>query len=264
MIKIIKSNKNELIIKQYPLNHWLVCGLLFILVVFFNYHIFFQSPISSTLTCNKGLFNTNNCELNESALLKKNLTHKLIKNINHPKKRFASRNNAIYLKTEYANMKIFYYPSSWIIDPFLDRTDRQVAKEVDQLNDFINSWNSNQKLVIKRKVPHIFFILIWLLFIFTTPLPIFIVFIAPITIYFFDLHNNSFAINETILFSSKEKGYALSKLKIASLIKNQEQVISLKTNEDKTYIFNNFINETEAFNLFELLKKIVAIKTKVE
>ncbi|MEM8675345.1 MAG: hypothetical protein AAGF83_15940, partial [Cyanobacteria bacterium P01_G01_bin.67] len=153
-------------------------------------------------------------------------------------------------------LKKIYYPSGWIIDPFLYRTDKQVVKEVTQLDNFINSWDSNQKIVISRKVPPVFHVVIWLLLL-STLLPVVIVFIYPVATYYFDLNENNLTVEENILFSRNRESYVLSQLKITSLVKHREVLILLKTDKHKNYTFNDFIDANEASKLFKLLKKFI-------
>ncbi|MEM7758388.1 MAG: hypothetical protein AAF298_09725 [Cyanobacteria bacterium P01_A01_bin.40] len=261
MIKIKENNQDKFVIRQYPVKYWLAFSFLFILSLIFCCHIVFQAPISSSLTCTKSLFNTNNCELIESALLNKNLTHKSIKNIHHPQKTFARKNNPIYLKIDYKYLTKIYYPSGWIIDPFLYRTNKQVAREITQLNNFINSWDSNQKIVINRKVPPVFHIVIWLLLLYPL-LPVIIVFIYPVTTYYFDADENTLTVEENILFSRNRESYVLSKLKITSLVKHREVLILLKLDKQKNYTFNDFIDADEASKFFNLLKKFIPSETQ--
>ena len=267
MIRIIKSSKDRLIIRQYPANKWLAFIFLAFLSVLFFYHSFFQSPISSSLICYKGFLGTTNCELIESALLNQDLTHKYIKNIKEPHKHFSSRNNVIWLKTEikvwHGRIKNVYYPSSWFLDPFLYRTDKQVLSEVEKLNNFIHNRSNLQKLTITRKVPAVFSIIVWILLL-PMSLPLVFLFILPVYTYCFDLQTNRLSITETILFTPNKEIFSLEGLKILLKMDNNESSIVLETTSEKTYTLNDFVTEREAPHIFALLKQLIPSITKTK
>ncbi len=69
MIGIIKSDRQQLIIKRYPAKMLLAFILLFILLVDLDYYTLFYLPVYSSLTCTKGFLNNNTCTLAESSSL---------------------------------------------------------------------------------------------------------------------------------------------------------------------------------------------------
>ena len=258
MIRIIESSAKQLKFKQYPANQWLAFIFLALLSILASYHIFFQSPISSSLTCSKDFFNRTNCQLVESALLNHNLTDKQIKNVKEPhRKTIEGRSNVIWLATDikiwHGRIQNVYYPSSLFLDPFLYRTNRQVSTEIEKLNSFINSSQNGETLTIERKVPKLFFVLAWIL-ILPLVLPIVFILICPTVTYYFDLETNSLTIVEKILFSPEETAYPLKDLKIISKIKDKDPSIVLTINDETKYILKEFAREKELPKILKLIK----------
>lgn len=123
MIITIESTIERLKIKQYPASQWQAFILLALLSILSSYHMFFQSPIFSSLTCSKDFFNRTNCQLVESAILNPNLTDRYIKNVKKPYKKSGRKNNVIWLTT---NIRIWHRKiqnilssSQSFFDPFL-------------------------------------------------------------------------------------------------------------------------------------------------
>ncbi len=261
MIIIKENNKDRLIIKDHPAKYWLAFMFLAILIIIDNYYLFFLFPISSSLTCNKVFLNTANCELVESSLINKNLTHRTVANIHKAKQGTYGQSHSILLKTEIrlkGNIKNIYFPSRSLIRTHLYRSNRKLQRNIKQINDFIHSWN-NQTLILNKKMPSLFFIVVWLM-----PLPILVpltaIFIYPIVAYSFDSQKNSLTIQELIFFSPEEKRFYLNELKISSSVENKAQkylAVYIKTSKEKTYEINDFENKEEALNLLKLLSQYI-------
>ena len=262
MIKIVETSANKLKFKQYPANQWLAFIFLLLLGILVAYHILFQSPISSSLSCSKDFFNRTNCQLVESAFLNHNLTNKHINNIKEPRKTNGRRNNAIWLATDikiwHGKIQNVYYPSSFSSDPFLYRTNRQVFMEIEKLNKFINGYGSDSLLTIQREVPKSFSILIW---IYAIPflLPAVWIILFPITTYSFDLKSNKITVLETILWSSKERQYPLESLTVISKIEQEESSIALIVKAKQEYILKDFGREKVLPKILELIKPFTTI-----
>jgi hypothetical protein len=255
MIRIKNKDKEQLTIKQYPTNQWLVSIFLFLFILTLNYYGFYKSPIHSTLNCNKGLFNSTNCELVESALLNKKLTDQYIKNIKKPKKA-GGRSNVILLKTEVkvwnGYKKNIYYPTNWFFDPALYHTDRQVTEEISKLNNFIHN-KLKQRLIIEREVPFLFHILVWFLLLLTL-LPIILIFIHSITTYIFEPVNNRLLIKEFTPLT-KEATVSSENLETIELIVDGNKSILIKAN-DKEVGQIDFDSESEFTEILASIKQL--------
>ena len=226
----------------------------------------FQSPINSSLVCSKDFLNRTNCQLIESALLNPNLTNRQIKNVKEPhRKTIEGRSNVIWLATDikiwHGRIQNVYYPSSLFLDTFLYRTNRQVSTEIEKLNSFINSSRNGETLTIERKVPKLFFILVWIL-ILPLVLPIIFIFICPIVTYDFDLKTMSLSVAERILFSLEETAYSLKDLKIISKIQDKEPSMVLIAKDRREYIIKDFRKEKVLPKILEFIKPFATTLAK--
>ena len=138
--------------------------------------------------------------------------------------------------------------------------NQEVLQDIDKLNNFVQSWNSDRTLIIQRprvkQIPSILNIFSLLLFSSVLIFPILIsiaaIFIYPIITYTFDLQKNTLILQKLIFFSVKETSYSLNELVITSSIENKEEKqpsISIKLEREKTHIINDFKNKAEALNL---------------
>lgn len=264
MIRTLESDRDKLIIKDYPLRWWLAFIFLAMLIIICNYYLFFILPVSSSLTCTKNFLNTTNCELVESSVFNKNLTHQTITNIYKVKQGIGSKSNSILLKTKIklrGYIKNIYFPSRSLIRTKLYRSKNQLQREIEQINNFIHSWN-NKTPILNVKMPPLFFLVIWLMPL-TILVPLTVIFICPIITYTFESQKNSLTIQELILFSTEEKRYSLNKLEIDFSIEKDDRhpSISIKTDRDKTYTINDFENKVEAIKLLKSLKKFIPTET---
>lgn len=254
MIKVIAKNEDITIIKHYPTKIWLafISASLLIFTIY-NYTLF-QSPIYSSLTCTKNIFNNTNCELVESALLKDRLTHQYINNVSKPRKA-GGRSNTIWLKTEarlwHGSIKNIYYPSNWFFDPTLQRSNKHVTEEISKLNNFIRS-REKQTLTINREVSPLFSILVVIMLL-PCFLPLISILICPITTYSFERSTNKLAIKEFIPLERKET-VRLEKLDNVQLVTDREFIL-LKVKDREICNFNNFTSEEEYLELLELIKQ---------
>ena len=253
MIRVKNKDKEQLTIKQYPTKLWFAFIFLLLFTLTLSFYSFCKSPIYSSLNCTKSLFNSTNCELIESALLNKQLTHQYIENIKKPEKA-SGRSNVIWLKTEvkiwHGRIKNIYYPSNWFFDPALYRTNRQVTEEISKLNNFIHD-KHQQQLIIERKVHFWFYVIVWFL-VLPTLLPIIIIFIYPIKTYIFEPLNNKLLIKEFIPLT-KEKVVSSKKLETIKLIKDRNKSILIKANDKEIAKFN-FYSESKLSEIFILIK----------
>ena len=265
MIRIIENSANKLTIKQYPANQWLIFIFASLLCVFLLYQILFQSPITSSLICTKDFLNRTNCELIESAVFDRNLTDRHIKNIKEPHRKIGGRNTAIFLKTDiniwYGNIKNVYYPSSLVSDPFLARSNKHVLAEIEKLNSFIDRPRDSKTLTIERAVPKPFCIIGWMSILPLLLPPVFI-FILPIQTYCFNLRDLSFAVAETIFFSTEEQEYSLKDLKLISKIDNTEPSIVLTINNKQEYLLKDLVGEKELPKILKLIKPFITMPDK--
>jgi len=264
MIRILESSTDKLKIKQYPANQWLAFIFLSLLSIIAAYHIFFQSPIDSSLICTKNFLNQTNCQLIESALLNHDLTDRQIKNVKEPHKTISGRSNVIWLATDIniwrGKIQNIYYHSSLFLDPFLYRTNKQVSTEINKLNSFINSPKDSQKLKIERKVPKLFLVIVWMM-ILPLSLPVVFIIIFPVVTYSFNAKANSLTVAETLLFSTEEKEYSLENFKIKSKIDDKEPSIVL-TIGDGQFIFKEFTGEKNLPKILELIKPFTTMSAK--
>ena len=264
MIRIIENNKYKLIIKDYPTKYWLALIILTIFVVIVNYQAFFLAPIFYCLSCTKGWLNITNCEIIESSLFNKNLFHQIINHIHEPKG--VLKNGTIWLTTEidllHNRLENIYYPSDRFLgfySIYLYRFHGQALQELNQINDFIHSKDSQKILILTRKIFSLFYIP-FLLLPLTIVIPIISIIIQPITTYIFDVQQNYLFTRKNILSTVEEKTYSLDRLKTISSIENQEHKpysISINIKEQKLFTFNDFKNKSEALNLFNILKQYI-------
>ena len=273
MIRIIDSSEDKLILKDYPINYWSAFIFSFVLLIILEYCVLFLSPNSSTLICTKSFLNTTNCELIETSFFNKNLTHKTITNIQKPRIAFNGRVGKIWLKTEidlWHGIKNVYYPNSSAFGLSLYNINQQVRLDIEKLNNFIHSWNTNKVLTIQRpirrrekKVSFVFNIFGLILLGSILIIPLVVIFIIPITTYSFDSPKNSLTIKKLIFFSVKKQSYPLNQLLITSSLENKEEKqpsISIKLELEKTQIINDFENKAAALKLLNLIKNFVPIE----
>ena len=256
MIKLLPTNREQLIIKHYPIKIWLAS--IFLLIFSFTLYCYtlFKSPIYSSLTCTKDFLNNTNCELVESALLDERLTHQYINNVSKPRKA-GGRSNTIWLKTEarlwHGSIKNIYYPSNLFFDPALQRSNRKVTEEISELNNFIHS-RDKQTLTISRKVPFLFSILAVIL-VLPCSLPLVFTFIFPITTYYFKSSTTKLTIKEFIPLVRKE---TVSFEELNNLeLKTDRDSILLKVKDREIGNFNDFASKEEYLEVLELIKQYI-------
>lgn len=258
MINIIENTNKNLTLKDYPFKHWLafICFTIFVVIV--NYTILFKTPIYSSLTCDRDWFNRVNCELVESALLKHNLRHQTINNISNSP--YILKNGRILLNREmdllHNRVKNNYFPSHSFLgffDIYLYRFRGQAVNEVKQIKNFIHSQTKEYKLKITRKLFPLFYIPLLLLPA-TILIGIFATLMQPITTYTFDFQQKNLTVLKKSKLIADRKSYSTDELSITSIDEIKSSIV-LNTNNQTSYLLNDFQNKQQASEIIDTLQQ---------
>ena len=259
MIKIFKKNEENVIIKKYPFEQWLLYIFVPIVICAIVYRACVYEPLSSSLTCKKNWLNITNCQIQESSLLKQNLIEQKVINLKHVEKAVSGKSKRIFLKTEIRlrNIANVYFPHSsfWF---HLYGSDYQLSLDVKRINSFIAEGKRSEVLIINKQLSRIFykFFVVGVL-LFGIVGDAMAIFLTPVTEFSFNFIDNKVAINENALLNRNKKYYSFDELKIVPYNAGKQIGFSIKSQE-KYYYIDSFETETDVIDILVKLKQHIS------